>query len=64
MELQRLRDEDRRNEVEVGVTNLQAKNAKDCWQLPEARGGTWKGFSLSPSRSKDALISDFWTPEL
>ena len=51
--------------TETGVMSVKPKNARDSWQLPEARREAWDGFSFRASKGTnpdDTLISDFGPP--
>ena len=41
-----------RTEAEIGVMLLQAKDIKECWQLPETKRETWSSLSLRAIRRK------------
>lgn len=59
------RESDVMIKAETGVMSVKPKNARDSWQLPEARREAWDGFFFRASKGTnpdDTLISDFWPP--
>lgn len=60
--------EDTRGEGAVGgrgqtaMVQISPRSTKDCWELPESRGGAWNRFSREPSEgtsAADMLTSHF-----
>ena len=56
------RESDVMIKAEIGAMSVKPKNARDSWQLPEARREAWDGFFFRASKGTnpdDTLISDF-----